>query len=785
MKGLVMLEGNNTILKINRGDVIFKKGEPVTHLALLIKGSAIVSDSYLQISLQSGAIIGVLDINAEEYLFDYIASEATMICLMEYKSIYDISSFSAAIKEYRDHFVYQACSQLTQIISIYKSLNAISRELCDKLKTYYAGYLTLCTEYLKKPVVNKNIYDLSICADESEINDLELNYVKSILDVQTESRKTFFESDDSLAYYNCSFCSNLAVKLSELNNYFYNFYISTFDLLYNKGLNNIFAMYSNLSMEIANAGGDMTKLNHDMDDIVALIKKCKEMLENDLGLEFPHDFSRIKDVRKAIADKVSDNQTAKTNSDDKILLTYSDSQIQKAVKETTNALQILLEYSGIDKDSAEAFEKALTVYRSLKDPLSTEDSVKKIRSVITTTFYKIYENVYFKAKQCNDTSKIIDMFLNFGFMDERMLSKNQLVSLYYLDTKMYSGKIHVYTLRNWLDAIYDGKKEPSKNEFDLDFYENFKELKRSQAFSAEEEQAYLSDKFEKVKFELNNMVRVNNRLCSGHLLTFMPVLESNDFIGEVEKMYLYGEKVEEALHNVIDIDFSAFYREYLYEDKAHRIPKMSLVQEVLPDIILMPVVGQKSSMWQEISGKHRNSPARFIMPVFTIEKIYDMLIKMVGAFRWELCRTIQGTYWNDVREKSLTSEYCDYLQFYKKNHDLSEDAKEKIKSQYIKARNNSREMFVLDYEQWIKSESLGMSRLNKVARIILFAYCPFSKEYRKKVADMPMYLDGISKYDRERLKKIREVNNRITAIKNAGGEITPAVSDTLAYYMNQ
>ena len=41
-----MLEGNNTILKINRGDVIFKKGEPVTHLALLIKGSAIVSDSY-------------------------------------------------------------------------------------------------------------------------------------------------------------------------------------------------------------------------------------------------------------------------------------------------------------------------------------------------------------------------------------------------------------------------------------------------------------------------------------------------------------------------------------------------------------------------------------------------------------------------------------------------------------------------------------------------------------------------------------------------------------------
>ena len=36
--------------------------------------------------------------------------------------------------------------------------------------------------------------------------------------------------------------------------------------------------------------------------------------------------------------------------------------------------------------------------------------------------------------------------------------------------------------------------------------------------------------------------------------------------------------------------------------------------------------------------------------------------------------------WNDITEPSLTSEYCDYIQFYRKNHDLSAEAKEKIKN---------------------------------------------------------------------------------------------------------
>ena len=89
------------------------------------------------------------------------------------------------------------------------------------------------------------------------------------------------------------------------------------------------------------------------------------------------------------------------------------------------------------------------------------------------------------------------------------------------------------------------------------------------------------------------------------------------------------------------------------------------------------------------------------------------MIQLCGRFRWELCRTMQGTSWNNIQIKSLTSEYSDYIQFYRKNRDLSEDKKEKLKMQIQKCRNNTREVFVTDlslihiYVGYVKLEKRG------------------------------------------------------------------------------
>jgi hypothetical protein len=161
----------------------------------------------------------------------------------------------------------------------------------------------------------------------------------------------------------------------------------------------------------------------------------------------------------------------------------------------------------------------------------------------------------------------------------------------------------------------------------------------------------------------------------------------------------------------------------------------------------MPNAGSRASLWQEIEGKNRRTPARMIVSIFNTENTEECMIKLFGEFRWEMCKTEQGVHWNDVTDPSLTSMYCDYLQFYKKNPALSSDNKEKLRTDLKKFSNNYKNVFIADYLAYIKFEAASSPRLNKVAREILFTFCPFAKELREKIGDNPQYAELISHYN--------------------------------------
>jgi hypothetical protein len=247
-------------------------------------------------------------------------------------------------------------------------------------------------------------------------------------------------------------------------------------------------------------------------------------------------------------------------------------------------------------------------------------------------------------------------------------------------------------------------------------------------------------------------------------------------------MLLTPERVNTAINNLLEIDYSIFHREVLYVNQAKGIAKEYVMKPVYPDIVLMPVMGYNGVMWQEITGKKKSREGRFIFPIFADANLNDILIKVFGKFRWELCRSIQGNAWNNIKEKSLTSEYADYIQFYRKNRDISEEMREKIKTQIQKGRNNYREIFVIDYEGWMKGESTGAVKLNRIAREILATYCPFKKEIRERLKGMPLFSDAMERQARNTIKKIRDTELKYRSIEKDGGEITPELKDSLSFY---
>jgi len=290
----------------------------------------------------------------------------------------------------------------------------------------------------------------------------------------------------------------------------------------------------------------------------------------------------------------------------------------------------------------------------------------------------------------------------------------------------------------------------------------------------------INDNKERVIFELTNMFPSANKMTSGQVTTFCPVLSEHNILKDLKDSLVTPEKLANSFRKIKSIDFSAFFRETVYSDTSAGVPKEFIKLEVNPDVILTPCVGNRGAMWQEIEGKVRTTHARMILPTFFLDNPTKILTRLTGEFRWEMCKRIQGARWNDVSDRSLTSEYCDYVQFYKKNNDLSTEAKEKIKTNLTKCRNSFKEMFVRDYMEWIFYEGEGSPRLNKVARAIVIRYCPFASELRNQYREHPIWADGIRQYERKNNQHKQHLKVLCDKLQKDGYEIPHQIEMQIA-----
>lgn len=337
-------------------------------------------------------------------------------------------------------------------------------------------------------------------------------------------------------------------------------------------------------------------------------------------------------------------------------------------------------------------------------------------------------------------------------------------------------------MMEWLDMIHAGKRDPSKSEFDEDYVENLRSLKKQGEITEKEQKALLQNMDKRVEYEVMNMQMSNTRTLYGQPSSYMPILYKEAIFGYLDKILVTKKKINESVQKLTQIDYSVFYREVIYSNTELKIINETVMRNVYPDVILFPLFGTNASMWQEIGGKNKGTPGRFCFPIMTNSNIDDMMVKLFGRFRWELCRCIQGMAWNDVKVKSLTSEYMDYIQFYRKNRDLSEEARDKVKLQIQKSRNNSRETFLIDYEAWVKNEANGSMKMNKVAREILATYCPFAKELRMKLNVQRPYELAQARSFRNAQKKKQEFELKIKTLQKVTPEVPDEIMNTYKFY---
>lgn len=444
----------------------------------------------------------------------------------------------------------------------------------------------------------------------------------------------------------------------------------------------------------------------------------------------------------------------------------------------TDSIQTILSYSGAEASLCSAFKDSIEKYRNMTDRNASDDDSRYTRRQITAQFNKLYRLVFFKAAKDSSIPLPVRMFLYFGYVDETLAGAKNTAYLAQLANQLPKQSFpHTFTLFDWLNAILKGQREPSRNEFDEDYTRYLHNLKTAGKISASDERELASDTEKKVEYELANMFPQVNKMTSGRIASFCPVFSDHNVLKTPDSSLVTGQDLQSAVTYVKSMDFGAYYREYTYTNAKAGIPRELFHSEALPDFILMPGIGTRGVMWQEIEGRRRTTSARMMLPLFYMDDLRTAVIRLTGEYRWEICKRIQGARWNDLSEHSLTSEYFDYIQFYKKNHDLSVETKEKIKISLQKARGNFKEMFVRDYVTYLLFEGTGSPRLTKTARSILFAYCPFTEAVRNSLAENPIFRDLVERHELRKKQQLHKLELLKKRVENSRCEMPQELLD--------
>lgn len=743
------------------GTTLVQSEQAINTLHVIAKGTVRATYPGGEFYLYKGDVIGACELFFDSHFITYQTEEVSSVASYPFSTA-QLSGILHANPDMAQRIVTSMFKQLQEILDQYE----LARFDCDNFYHYltdsYSEYLTFCTKHNISARALPGLETLSELVLEEDIAVWLGGYYTQLRTLVTE---TPIKSQDP------DFLQGLLRKASQdvyevisVCRVMYDYKSEIINLLMSENRLDFFDLYASLLYKIGAHADDSTTL-------IAAISTMMIQLESQASIDKNMYQERVAEYRERL--NTLDQYTESSSDEDKK---------PDDVPDVIDSMNTILAYAKVSEEDANAFRNAVNQYSKLTDKNNSDDSSRRLRLTITKLFYQIYEKAFLRSLQDFDVPKVLKMFFNFGYVDEHLAGMENAAYLYSIVDKLPSDPSRkVYTIYEWLHAIYDGKKTPSRNEFDNDYQAYVHELKITGKISATEETTMLKDREKQVLFELNNMFQSVNKITFGRISSFCPIFSEHNILKDLNTSLVSADRVAQTFDQVRSVDFSAYYRDMIYTNPKLGIGKEYISVEILPDVILMPNVGVRGVMWQEIEGRKRTTPSRMMVSIFQMEDLTNILVRLTGDFRWEMCKRVQGARWNDISEASLTSEYFDYIQFYKKNHDLSPDAKDKIKLNMQKAKNSFKEMFIRDYVSWVLFEGSGSPRLNKIARAILFTYCPFSKEIRDKLKMNPLYKETMDRYDIKLAQKIHHYDNLFQKLKNIGAEIPPEIQSQRDY----
>lgn len=761
---------------VRKGEVIFTKGEELKQIGIVLAGKVLMQGDYIRMLRPQGSYLALNEMNEEAYESTYVAIEDSVIYALPVTGEDTLRNIIAKNADYRAIMISSQFKFAVDLSRIKGNLADCTERLFAFAKRSYEAYMDISKAFDLPVMAIGELDELQIYEGIQDINEYRVAYYEEGAKIPLSANKQYFSYSEEMVSFQVNEIASLVASIKDDCAAMIEYIKNLLEIIALRPRQNLFEYLCAKAVEIKKKEDVPTELHVLLADIINEVSFQYKELQKQVSDMPDFDENILKNKMSSIASKEL-TATEKKSKEER------EAEIKRDVASLKNSMEQILKYATLSPEDEVKLKTNVEHLVKAPDRLSVEDDVKKAKKTITPIVFKLYLSCYRKIREgLIAPPKAVELFMNYGLLDERLLEQEHLEFLCSIEPEKNEGPCKVVTMMEWLDMIHDGKREPSKSEFDEDYAENLRTLKKQGEITEKQQKALLEDMDRRVEYEVMNMQMSNTRTVYGQPSAYMPILYKEAIFGYLDKILVTKKKINESVQNLLKIDYSVFYREVIYSNSALKIANETVMKNVYPDIILLPLFGLNASMWQEVGGKNKGTPGRFCFPIMTNSNIDDLMVKMFGRFRWELCRCIQGMAWNDVKVRSLTSEYMDYMQFYRKNRDLSDEAKEKLKLQIQKGRNNSREIFLMDYEIWVKNEANGSMKLNKVVRELIATYCPFEKSLRAKLNVQRPYEIAMARSIRNAQKKKQEFELKIKAIQKNTPDVPDEMMNTYKFY---
>ena len=744
--------------KYEAGRAIISLGSANKHFYIIAEGSVSAKIRGHKILIKKGDIVGIFDITMPVHTCEYIAIDDCTLIPYQFENTESLLALLEKNNDLRKLFILSFCRNIVFLIRECQIDYKESAGFYQYIKKTITKYQDICHSIglsCKNLPFMDNVQQL-------DSDDVPAFYLE---EYYTSMRKVIADSSYTVpANFVYGFLSKSREDINQmlaLSDKFSDIQRTYSDYLLNDDNLDLFDVYCDILFRARNNGANGAEIDA---SIQSMIKTMEQLPLIDSSL---------------LEKRVSTFQAKVVSASEKDPMSKEDASIHE---ELNRSLELILNYADTVDTTAAEFTALIDKFKKTADRNSTDKETDLTRRQLTKMFYILYNEVLQVSLKNGNVPTIIKMFLNFGYMDPELCGFDNAVELYKITENYHGLKDEgIYTFYEWIQEIYAGRKQPSRNEFEQDYAAYVRNLKRERKIDKETESRMLEDNMGKVMYELQSVFPQVNKVTFGRIFSYCPILLEENILKSFDDLLMTPRKILDTFKKITSIDYSAFYHEILYEDQKINIRETVQI-DIRPDVILMPNAGTKGILWQEIEGMYRTTPGRMMISALHLENVDKTFIRMTGEFRWEMCKRTMGARWNDFASHSLTSDYCSYAQFYNKNRDLSFDAKEKIKELMKRCKNSFKEMFVRDYIVFIQNESTGSSRLNRVVRGILFQYCPFTQEVCENLKGNGAFTDYLDKYRIRKAQHLHHLNQVLLKYQNSGKPVPEEIDSQKALF---